>query len=82
MKECIKRLPADMMRVMSKFDQKQLFATISRYLAAIEYLCGVLEIAGYYYPRTSRVKVWYALHHSFDASVIPVFCKYQFSHSL
>ena len=25
--------------------------------------------------RTSRVKVRYALHHAFDASVIPVFCK-------
>ena len=40
-----------------------------------ENVCGIFKSASHDDSRTSRVKVRYALHHAFDASVIPVFCK-------
>lgn len=50
------------------------FSAIVTAVFAIAHFCCISKNAGHHDSRTSRVKVWYALHHMFHASVIPVFC--------
>ena len=50
------------------------FSAIVTAVFAIAHFGSIAKIAGHHDSRTSRVKVWYALHHMFHASVIPVFC--------